>query len=145
MFVKDQSKKTAIEAQELQELAQILNFKYAAFLSERRLKISTEIDGSSTVFVEVLLENDNQSFYYPIEARIDAKEQNLSPHDAALLLIDYIDFYLDEYFKEEEQVFFNIDWQEYTFDGINFQIRAQVRNLYHEKLADQLLQGTAQA
>ena len=125
--------------EELKELEQILNLRYAQYLSNRFFEISSNVDGIGLVQVKVLLQNTEQSFYYPIEARLDSKDQNISPEQATLVMIDYIDYYFAEYFKEDENVLIPIDWSEFALDGVKFQMRGEIRNLRYELAADEIL------
>ena len=61
--------------------------------------------------------------------------------DAVLFLLDYIDCYFEEFFKEDENVFLPIDWSEYSFDEVPFQLKGQILNLHVEDLADRILSG----
>jgi hypothetical protein len=132
-----------LTADEIKDLVQVLNYRYANHLAGRHFEMQICPESDTIVRVVVKLLNENQSFYYPVETRIDTKDQNISQRDATHLLIDYIDYYWEEYFKGSESVFLPIDWQNYVFESAHFQMRGQVQNLYHEQLADAILEGRA--
>ena len=93
---------------------------------------------------KVLLKKEDESFYYPVETQINLAEEGLSQKEAALFLFDYIDYYFDEYFKEDERIYLNIDWKKIQFDSKSFQIKGQILNLKQEKAAENLLNKNLQ-
>ena len=128
---------------ELKELTQIMNIKYGAHLKERDFKLSQTKD-KENLNVKVILEKEDESFYYPVEAQINFIEEELSQKEAALFLFDYIDYYFDEYFKEDETIYLNIDWKKVQFDSKSFQIKGQILNLKQEKAAENFLNNNLQ-
>ncbi|MBI2603485.1 MAG: hypothetical protein HYW48_10565 [Deltaproteobacteria bacterium] len=120
------------------ELATIMNCKYASSLKGRLFFVETELRHSS-VFVTVTLRDGAGSFFYPAEARMAPAEQGLTEREAALFLLDYLDFYFAEYFQEDEDVFLPIAWDQRSFEGVTFQVQGQKRNLEREALADEWL------
>jgi hypothetical protein len=119
-------------------LLKIMNTKHASYLDGRFFEIEINVD-YDLVKLQVLLRNKSGQFYYPVEAQIAFKEQNLSPKDSVLFLIDYIDFYFDEFFKENGEVLLSIDWSKHTFEEKEFQVKGQIFNLERERLADEWL------
>ena len=128
---------------ELKELTQIMNIKYGAHLKERDFKLS-QTKNKENLNVKVVLEKEDESFYYPVEAQINFIEEELSQKEAALFLFDYIDYYFDEYFKENETIYLNIDWKKVQFDSKSFQIKGQILNLKQEKAAENFLNNNLQ-
>lgn len=119
-------------------LSKILNTKYASYLEGRFFEIIAE-SASDYVNATVTLRNSTDRFHYPVEGRMVYREQNLSPKDAALFLIDYIDFYFDEFFKEAD-VYLTIDWSKHKFENKEFFMKGQILNLEGERLADEFLE-----
>ena len=90
-------------------------------------------------FATVILSKADESYYYPVEGRAEHHSQDLSPREAILLLIDYIDSYFDEFLREDENVFVPIDWNEFYFEGFTLSLRGQILDLKSETLADKIL------
>ena len=134
-----QATKPPVPPAECADLAQMLETKYGAYLGNRTFIITSEMkDGG--VFVTVLLKNPDDTFYYPVEARMNHVAQELLAKRAGVFLIDYIDAYFEEYFTEEdENLFLPIDWADMQWDTVDFQIRGQILNLKVERMADALL------
>ncbi|MEZ4742251.1 MAG: hypothetical protein R3B45_07375 [Bdellovibrionota bacterium] len=125
---------------EISAIEKSLNTKFSLWLKERIFELTTS-SLSDAVHVVLTLKNALMTYHYPVEARLMHKEQNVSKKEASLFLIDYIDAYFDEYFREDEQVYLPIDWKDFEYEGISFQIKGQILNSYMEKLADRILAG----
>ena len=133
-----QTPNSPLSLEDRTELERIMNIKYASKLNGRLFTITSHHDAASS-FVKVTLLKSDESFYYPIEGRIEHKSQNLSAKEASLLLIDYIDSYFDEYLREDENVFVPIDWSEFTYEGVTLSLRGQILDLKSESIADKIL------
>ena len=125
---------------ELADLQKIMNIKYASSLNSRFFSITTSIE-KNICEVTVTLQSSDQSYFYPVEGHMDHIKQNLSTKESHLLLLDYIDSYFDEYFREDENVFIPITWSPFEFDGYTFMLKGQIFNKKQEKLADELLKN----
>ncbi len=124
-------------SQELRGLAQRCNARFHDTRGERWFVVAAaQRDGDT--WVQVLLRNDEDSFHYPIEARI-APCTTKSRRAQAFLLLAFIDSYWEEFFEEGEDVFISIDWTAYEYQEEKFHLRGQVLNRMAEKMADELL------
>ena len=126
-------------ASECAEIADTLNRKYAGFVGARHFEVETSKD-STGIHAKVTLRNRSGSFCYPVEGRLAHIDHDLGLRDAAHLLLDFIDAYFAEYFREGD-VYLPIDWADYESDGITLQMRGQILNLEAERLADEWLKG----
>lgn len=130
-----------IAATECAEIARNLNNKYGSFAGSRYFELSFDAD-KEAVFVKVILRDEPGGFFYPVEGRLAYSDFDLKKRDAAMLMIDYIDMYFDEYFREEGGCYLPIDWANYEYDEVSFQLKGQVLNLQAENMADELLRDT---
>lgn len=127
--------------EECQELAETMMKKYRIALKDRAFSIKASLQGKG-VYITILFSNPDQSYYYPVEARVMYAEEEMSPREAALFLIDYIDTYFEEYLLEEdEELFLPIDWTDHEYEAVDFQIKGQILNRKLESLADEWLKG----
>jgi hypothetical protein len=125
--------------EECQELAEQMMKKYRIALKERAFSVRASLQGRG-VHVTVLLANPEQTYYYPVEARMLFAPEEMQPKEAALFLIDYIDNYFEEYLLEEdEELFLPIDWSDHEYEAVNFQVKGQILNRKLEALADEWL------
>jgi hypothetical protein len=130
--------KNFVTAEECQVLAEQMNRKYQYALEGRSFKIAATTE-KDAVFVTVTLANVDESFVYPVDARVHYKSEDLTARRAALFLIDYIDVYFEEFLQEDGELYLPIDWAEHEYDTVKFQIKGQIHNMKLEKWADQLL------
>ena len=127
----------------LDALADLMNKKYESVLTDgRSFSISTDY-AYDILKVSVILANSDRSYYYPVEARIQHKQEELSCFEAAEFLINFIDLYFEEYLFEDDNLFIPIDWTPFSYDAIDFQIRGQILNLKLEAQADSLIQNAS--
>lgn len=122
---------------ELKELSHAMDTKYKSALDGRSFSMETE-QKDDGVYVKVLLKNQDSSFYYPVEARVKYKHEELGISEAALFLIDYIDTYFEEFLVSQE-IYLPIDWADYEYEAINFQVKGQIFNKKLDQMADELL------
>ncbi len=145
---KDQPPKTGkdyttynIDDDFLSEMTDLMNTKYQSVLFDgKRFEIKTKYE-YEILTVSVILSNPDKSYYYPVEARIQNKKEELSPLEAAAFLIDFIDLYFEEYLFEDENLFIPIDWTPFTYDAVDFQLKGQILNLKLEQEADELIKN----
>lgn len=124
---------------EAMELAKLMLKKHELFLDQRSFDIFAHQEDDFAI-VKVVLSNADNSFYYPVEARVDYHKEGLGLKEAFEFLIDYIDLYFEDYLSDAEELFLPIDWAEFEYDAIKFQMRGQVRNLDLEQMADRILE-----
>jgi hypothetical protein len=127
-----------LSTEEIADLSRIMNIKYGSQLKQRYFTIATHVD-QVVAFATTTLQNSDASFFYPVEARMAHKEQNISPREAQLFLIDYIDQYFTDFFHEDEGVLIPIDWCTYRCEDLDLQIRGQILNQKAQIQADEIL------
>lgn len=120
------------------QLAEQMNKKHHAFLDDKTFSIKAMLDGDG-VYVCVTLTSPDESFVYPVEARLNCKEEEILPRKAALLLIDYADLYFEDFFAEGQELYLPIDWSGHEYDAVNFELKGQIKNLKVERMADDWL------
>jgi hypothetical protein len=132
------SKKITIE--ECSDIARLMERKYAGYLNGRTFKVESNV-AADGVYGTISLQDDSRSFMYPVEGRVKYREQDLTVHEAALILFDYIDLYFEEYLKADSSVFLPIDWCDYSLEEIDLQLRGQIMNKKIEEMGDDWLAG----
>ena len=137
-----ENEKAELSVSEIEDLVRIMNLKYGPYLKDRLFQIELKLD-ADTLYSEVTLKNSGQTFYYPVKSRILFKEQKLSGREAAMLLLDFTDSYFEEFLKEDEGVYFPIEWTDYSYEGHSFQVQGQILNSKADADADALLAQSA--
>ena len=133
---------TFLTVEDCTEISQLMDRKFAGLLKQRYFESAIHKD-SQGVYAKVALRNQSGSFFYPVEARVAHTDHDFDERAAALFLIDYITEYFAEYFREDGDVFLPIDWTDYEWGGVSFQLKGQLLNLEAERLADALLAGNS--
>lgn len=131
-----------VSQDECGEISRVMEKKYAGFLKQRFFETGLKKDGRG-VYATVTLRNKSGSYYYPVEGRLAHLDHDMNEREAALFLLDYIDAYFGEYFREDGDVYLPIDWADYEWDGVPLQLKGQILNLEVERMADELLRGEA--
>jgi len=87
------------------------------------------------------VKSSDAKFVYPIEARVMHGQEEMTPREAALFLVDFVDLYLEEYFvdEDEECPYLTIDWSDFDYDAVKFQMRGQIINQSVEDLGSEWL------
>jgi hypothetical protein len=125
--------------EECVELAETMVKKYRIAMKDRTFSIAASVKDKG-VYVTVLLSNPSQTYYYPVEGRLMYGPEEMTPIEAALFLVDYIDTYFEEYlYEEDEQIYLPIDWTDHEYEATNFQLRGQIQNKSLETMADEWL------
>ena len=143
MTIKNKAKFAKISVLSKEEefsLIQILNRKFAVFLNGRFFSLNLNVNEQSA-YITVTLQSNDGEYFYPVEARVAYKDQDATAKDSVLIILDYIDIYFDEYFKNNEEVYLPLDWSGYKFEELEFDLKAQVKNKKVESLADALIAG----
>ena len=135
-------KRKDIAKQEAKRIADALMLRHEAYLEDDEW---FEVSGYTTkeeAYTCVTLRNEDDSFYYPVECRVDLKRSGIrKAEDGKLLLLDFQDYYFGRYFEEARDLYITIDWGEFEFGNETLQSRGQVINRKLEKLADNFIAG----
>lgn len=123
---------------ECQDISDLMNKKYAHILGDKNFEVKSFFEGPG-IKINVILQNHDQSFYYPVEGRIIPDKEELNIKEALYFLLDYIDGYFEEYLTEDEMLRLPIDWTDYSYCGVDFQLKGQQINLKIEQMANELL------
>jgi hypothetical protein len=116
----------------------LLNHKYFAFVEDEVFTIDALGNHEQVQLRMTLLKKDG-SVKYPVEAvHLLEPESKYSKADLAFLMLDYLDNYWQEYFREDRDVYLSLDWSKHEFEGGAFFLRGFVRNVALEDAADAL-------
>lgn len=125
-------------AEFLSEVCSLLEKKYAAYLNDEVFVLEA---GSTATQVQLrlTLAKRDGSYSYPIECVLPRSPQDdVSPDDAGIILLDYLDVYWNEFLTEGRDTWVTIDWSEHHSQGLTFYLRGFPRNLAAEQEAEAL-------
>lgn len=123
------------------EVVETLHTRHGSMLRNERFDLSASlVDG--TVHVELALERRDRKFLYRMEAAKQPPEDgSLTTSDTLDLCLDFLDWYLGEYFREERDLLLPLDWQSHRFGDFEVLARGDVRNPSLDEAADAWLRG----
>lgn len=123
-----------------ERITEALHIRHEAYLQKgERFEVSGYVS-QDEVYTKMVLHNEDDTFYYPVECRIDPIHAGIDKVDEALdLLLDFQDYYFGRYFAEDRDIFLSIDWAEYDFEDTKLQAKGQIFNRQLEQIADDLL------
>lgn len=94
------------------------------------------------VLVTLTLAKRDQTQVYTMQAVISRdKYSALSEEQALDLTIDFLDWYVGEYLREDRDVFLPLDWKMHVFGDLEVMARGEVRNAFLDDAADAWLRG----
>jgi hypothetical protein len=128
--------KPVLTAEETGRIAEALCTRHGALSQGETFSVSVYGDGAFLV-ARVLVANGDESFYYPIEARLPMPPPS-ERDEACLLLLDFIDYYLGRFFRDRDTTL-PIDWATFHFGRETLQARGWIRNRKLDRMADELL------
>jgi len=93
-------------------------------------------------YVTLILKNQDESFYYPVESSLSLKDNpELDEEGAKIALLDFIGGYFEDYFEENRETYITIDWAKHKVEDLTLYARGQVLNKKLENMADDILKS----
>ncbi len=132
-----------LAARQKQLIREALTTRFAAFLKPgERLEVDAE-KADEYVYGTIKVTTADDSFRLDVEAAILAADQ----HEAKLdeperyleLALEFLKLQLYEFFRQDRQERFHIDWRIYPVEKASIRFRGQIRKPSLERGADELL------
>lgn len=124
-------------------VAQALTDRHGAMLRNERFRVEGRVEEESA-FVTFTLYNTEGTFEYAMEAALPIPEHGGLTADACLeLCLDFLDWYLGEYFRGDREDLLPLDYQPHRFGEHDVYARGTLRNPTLEDAADAILRGEA--
>lgn len=119
----------------------LLDERYGASLHNERFELDA-LREDGDVIVRLVLRSDDRTHVYTMEATIlREKYPALSEPQAVDISLDFLDWYVGEYFREERDVFLPLDWKVHHFGDLEVMARGDLRNEFLDDAADAWLRG----
>ncbi len=119
----------------------LLNERHGSALRAERFELDA-IREHDDVIVRLVLRSDDRTHVYTMEAVVVRdKYPALSETQAVDLAIDFLDWYVGEYFREERDAFLPLDWKPHQFGDLEVMARGELRNEFLDDAADAWLRG----
>ena len=90
----------------------------------------------------LVLANHKRTYVYEMSAALDTEDRRIrSVDEAVTLTLDFLDWYLDQYFKADRHLLLPLDWQPHRFGDHQILARGDVKNQVLDEAADAWLRG----
>ena len=115
--------------------------RFGTMLQQESLSIAARMEDKAVIVTMTLARHD-KTFEYVMEAGFEVPEDDSVAAPAALeLCLDFLDWYLGEYFREASELLLPLDWQPHRFGEHTVLARGDVRNPLLDDAADAWLRG----
>lgn len=119
----------------------LLKQKHGRWLRDEQLTLQAQAHEHVVVATLKLTKNDHSS-QYVMEAAVTVDDKMVCSEDAALNLgVDFLDWCLGAYFKDQREVLLPMDWQPHRFGEFEILARGDLTNPGLDDMADAWLRG----
>ena len=133
--------KPILDARRQATIHKLLQDRHGAMLRDERFELAARVEGENPVMQVVLKSNDRTLVYTMEAALIRADYPAMTLSDGLDVCVDFLDWYLGEYFREERDAFLPLDWKKFRFGDLEVMARGDLRNALLDDLADAWLRG----
>lgn len=118
------------------DLEDLLLQQHGSFLtSDETIQVQIHT-GSNAVCLKAQLGNGKSDHIFELFAR---ETKNIDLDTCLALIIDYLDATLDEFFREDRNAFFPLDFTPRSFEDLTIWVKHELRRFDCENEADKLL------
>ncbi len=122
-------------------ITESLQERFGTMLQQESLSVAARLEARAVIVTMTLARHDN-TFEYVMEAGFEVPEDDSVAVPVALeLCLDFLDWYLGEYFREARELLLPLDWQPHRFGEHTVLARGDVRNPLLDDAADAWLRG----
>lgn len=123
------------------KLLALLNERHGASLRGERFTADASRVGDN-VIAKVTLASPDRTFVYTMEAAlIRTQYTGMSVDDAIDACLDFLDWYLGEFFESHRELLLPLDWQPHRFGDLEVMARGDLHNEFLDSAADAWLRG----
>ena len=133
--------KSIVDPKRHAAIYKLLHDRHGTSLMDETLTMSARVEGDNPVF-QVVLEKTDRTVKYTMEAALSrAAYPAMSLSEGLDVCVDFLDWYLAEYFREDRDAFLPLDWKAFRFGDLEVMARGDLRNALLDDLADAWLRG----
>ncbi len=133
--------KPLLSNQNRTKILAVLSERHGSWLRNERFTISARRAGE-TVVAEVELASLDRTFVYQLAAALPRdKYAGLEEDEALDLCLDFVDWYLGEFFASQREVLLPLDYQPHRFGDVEVLAKGELRNEFLDDAADAWLRG----
>ena len=119
----------------------LFNQRHGGMLRDERFDLAARLDRETVVVTLDLQRSDRTSHHRMEAAKAVPEDGSLSAGQNLDLCLDFLDWYLGEFFREDRELLLPLDWKPHTFGEFELLARGDVRNPVLEDAADAWLRG----
>jgi len=119
----------------------LMRERHAGSLRNERFELDVRKEGDEAV-VSLTLRSDDRTSVYTMQAALErAKYQAMSEPQAIDICVDFLDWYVGEFFREDRDAFLPLDWKPHRYGDVDILARGDLRNELLDEAADAWLRG----
>jgi hypothetical protein len=118
-----------------------LHRRHAGMLRDERFELRARLEQGTVVATLELARSDRSSHYVMEAAKAVPENGALDLEQTLDLCLDFLDWYLGEFFREQRELLLPLDWQPHKFGDFEVLARGDLRNPILEDAADAWLRG----
>ena len=130
-----------LTAEQTAKVLSLLHERHSGLLDDESFSIRARLERGTVVVELTLATADRTSVYIMEAAKAVPDDGALSRAQTLDLCLDFLDWYLAEYFKEQRELLLPLDWQPHRFGEFEVLARGDLKNLVLEEAADAWLRG----
>ena len=130
-----------MNADQVRRVVDALATRHGRLLRDERFDVGAHFEEGAVV-AQVVLSSHDRSFRYEMQcAKSVPEDEAHSVQDALELCLDFLDWYLGEYFEQSRELLLPLDWQPHRFGDVEVMAKGDVRNPTLDEAADAWLRG----
>jgi hypothetical protein len=119
----------------------LLTDRHGSSLHDEHFEIDARKEEDNVVVICTLRSAD-RTYVYTMEACVPRQTYPaVTPAEALEISLDFLDWYLGEFFREERDAFLPLDWKVMRFGDIEIMAKGDLRNEFLDEAADAWLRG----
>jgi len=125
-------------SEDIVAVVDMLATRYGRGLERERFEVGGRNEPG---FVELTasIVREDRTFRYDIEVRVPVARDGMAVSEARELALDFLGWYLDQYFAGGRDILLPLDYQPYEFGEHKVWARGDVTNPYLDEMADEII------
>ena len=125
--------------EEEQAVLDLLHERYGHFLCGERFRLGGRVE-PNFIQLDLFLERDDQRFRYEMYFYLSLEENHVEVSEGRDIVLDFVGYYLDEYFKHDRELLLPLDYQRYQMGEYYVYAKGDIRDPLLDKLADEIIE-----
>ncbi len=130
--------KEVLDAEGRARIESLLMARYGSYLRGETFKV-TALGQSDSIVLKVALESHDRMSRYTFDISAGSRSNGISLSEALDLALDFLGFYLDQFFEENREYLLPLDYQPYEFVDHTVYARGDFTRPKLDEMADRIL------